>query len=182
MRIYKTVLIFAVGATIAIISFLAARTFTKNADNLRDQISESRRLLSGREQPLRKMVDTAEGRHRIMHFLSNNLAYHDHQPDNANVKSPWWHLDVFLWKIHLRVSFDEDEIFYLWCAYAPYQDGAGIWNAALYYYKKPINSLSTRELASLVVAARSPSIYRPGSERSQERVASLMESLDLTNL
>jgi hypothetical protein len=88
-----------------------------------------------------------------------------------------WHFNGALYLISSYLHFSDEQVFSLWTYYAPYERGRGLGNAALNYYEKPLSELNEQQLASLVVAVRSPSRYKPGTERSERRVKEILKKV-----
>jgi hypothetical protein len=82
----------------------------------------------------------------------------------------FWHLVGLHWQLWITVLYTEDEIFRIWLAVSPYENGRGMLSAAKYYFDNDLESLSCHQLAQLVVMVRSPSRFKPGSERSESRI------------
>jgi len=86
-------------------------------------------------------------------------------------------LNESLWLLVSYLHFSEKQVFSIWVYYAPYEGGRGLKDASLYYFKKPLSDLDERSLAALVVVVRSPSRYKPGTERSERRIEQIFKKL-----
>lgn len=80
------------------------------------------------------------------------------------------------WAYIIPRIFSQHDMFKIWVRIAPCAHGfsPGLRIAAQVYYDKELNELDRRQLAALVVATRSPSLFRPGGERSIQRVEQLL--------
>ena len=82
-----------------------------------------------------------------------------------------------LWLASSYIHFSNEQAFYLWACYAVYESGHGLGNASMYYFNKPLSELNEESLVALVVASRNPSRFKPGTERSEERIKTILKIL-----
>lgn len=117
---------------------------------------------------MEKMVLKEEGKKGIVRYVAHALAV-----ENSNGRfRNYWHLVGLHWHLWLRLSFSEKETYQLWLAIAANGYNRGMNEAAILHFKKPFVELSCNQLAQLVVMARAPTIFKPGSERNAKRVKS----------
>lgn len=115
---------------------------------------------------IKSMAVAEEGIDGIGSYVGHSLAV-------SNVGSGFrgaWHLLGLHWQLWVRLLYSEDEIFRLWLAMVPYGDGRGMKDAAQFHFESDLDSLSCYQLAQLVVMVRAPSMFKPGSERSINRI------------
>jgi len=92
-----------------------------------------------------------------------------------------WHANNLLWYLASHLHFNKKEIFGLWLSCSIERCGNGLSSAAVKYYGKELASLSVRELVGLVAMVKSPSAYKPGSERSEMRIEYILSKLQAHN-
>ena len=88
-----------------------------------------------------------------------------------------WHLNNALWYYVSYLHFSEPQIFAIWAYYAPYEEGYGLQKASLHYFNKPLSVLDNRGLAALVIVGRDVQRYRPGSDKSEQRINQVLEKM-----
>jgi hypothetical protein len=115
---------------------------------------------------LENMVVKEEGRNGIARYISHSLAIEHTDGYFRNL----WHLIGLHWHLWVGVIYSEQEQYALWLALAHYGKGQGINGASVYYFNKPIEQLTCYQLAQLVVMVRAPTIFKPGSKRSDKRI------------
>lgn len=86
-----------------------------------------------------------------------------------------WHGNNLLWVMASYIHFDENEIFGIWVNCAVFGCGKGLNAVALKYYGKALYNLNEKELAGMAALVRNPQKYKPGSERSEERIRVIIE-------
>jgi len=108
----------------------------------------------------------AESRVGILRFVTHSLAlnYHD-----GHFRS-FWNLAGLHWHIWMKLLYTDDEIYQIWLAMAPYGlvGEVGMNEASEHYFVKTIDKLSCYQIVQLVVMGRSPSMFKPGSVRSEK--------------
>lgn len=102
----------------------------------------------------------------ILRFSAHSLAVDLHDGHFRN----FWNLAGLHWHVWLRVLYSDSEIFRIWLSMAPYGEGRGMNEASEHYFAKSIDKLSCYQIAQLVVMVRSPSMFKPGSTRSEKRI------------
>lgn len=112
------------------------------------------------------MAVNEESRRGIADFVAHSFAVEVTEKEFRSM----WHLRGLHWHIWFRLLYTEKEIFQLWLAMAPYGKGRGIKEASMYHFANIFEKLSCYQIAQLVVMVRSPSGYKPGSERSEKRI------------
>ena len=117
---------------------------------------------------MKKMALNEEGKKGIARYVAHTFAVEN---SNGGFRN-YWHLVGLHWQLWLRLSFSEKETYQLWLAIAANGYGRGMNEAAILHFKKPFIELSCNQLAQLVVMARAPTIFKPGSERNTQRVNS----------
>lgn len=113
----------------------------------------------------------AETKQGILNYVSKALA---HRSAGERESVGAWQLRMMRWYFAVSALYSEHEQFVLWLELAPFERGRGLNAASLYFFGKPLSRLTEEELAALVAMVRSPSVFRPGSERSKERVRFLL--------
>ena len=117
---------------------------------------------------MEKMALKEEGKKGIARYVAHTLAVEN---SNGGFRN-YWHLVGLHWHLWLRLSFSEKETFKLWLAIAANGNGRGMNEAATLHFNKPFSHLSCNQLAQLVVMVRSPTTFKPGSKRNEQRVIS----------
>jgi hypothetical protein len=115
---------------------------------------------------MENMAVSEEGRSGMASYVSHSLAVDNTESGFRNL----WHLIGLHWHLWVRVMYSEQEQYSLWLALAPYGKGRGMNEAAIYHFNKPLEQLSCYQLAQLVVMVRAPSRFKPGSEKSEQRI------------
>ncbi|SRR5712692_434138 len=82
-----------------------------------------------------------------------------------------------LWYFASNLHLRDQQVFGLWVECALYGCGRGLKEAAREYFGKELHNLSERELAGLVALVKSPSIFKPGSERGEQRTNEILEKV-----
>jgi len=85
-----------------------------------------------------------------------------------------WHIEYALWVLLLGIHFDNDEIFTLWCYFAPYEKGTGLNESANFYYGRAIEQLNEKEIALIIAMIKAPSYYKDHPKKLEERVDELL--------
>jgi membrane carboxypeptidase/penicillin-binding protein PbpC len=116
---------------------------------------------------MERMAVQEEGRSGISSYVAHTLAVENTDKDFRNL----WHLIGLHWQLWLRLTYSEQEQFSMWLALAPYGPGRGMDHASIHHFEKPFEELNCYQLAELVVMVRAPSMFSPGSERAQQRIA-----------
>ena len=107
-----------------------------------------------------------EGRNGIARFVSHSLAVENTKSGFRSI----WHLMGVHWHLWVRVMYSEQEQYLLWLAMAPYGKGRGMNEAAFSHFKKSLDELSCYQIVQLVVMVRAPTIFIPGSKKSEKRI------------
>jgi hypothetical protein len=115
---------------------------------------------------MENMAVSEESRSGMASYVSHSLAVDNTESGFRNL----WHLFGLHWHLWVRVMYSEQEQYSLWLALAPYGKGRGMNEAAIYHFNKPLEQLSCYQLAQLVVMVRAPSWFKPGSEKSEQRI------------
>lgn len=115
---------------------------------------------------MENMAISEEGRSGMARYVSHSLAVENTESGFRN----FWHLIGLHWHLWVRVMYSEQEQYSLWLALAPYGKGRGMNEAAIYHFNKPLEQLSCYQLAQLVVMVRAPTMFKPGSEKSEQRI------------
>ena len=102
----------------------------------------------------------------ISRFVGHSLAVDNIEHGFRN----YWHLSGFHWHLWVWIRYTDMETFQLWLAMALYGSGRGMNEASMLNFNSKIEELSCNQLAQLVVMVRSPSIFKPGSKRSNKRI------------
>ena len=123
---------------------------------------------------LEKMAVSEEGQNGMARYVSHSLAVENTESGFRNI----WHLVGLHWHLWVRVMYSEQEQYALWLALAPYGKGRGMNEAATFFFNKPIEKLSCHQLAELVVMIRAPTTFKPGSEKTEQRINSFSEFLE----
>ncbi|MDD2800765.1 MAG: transglycosylase domain-containing protein [Methylobacter sp.] len=89
-----------------------------------------------------------------------------------------WHANNVLWHFASYLHFDDRQIFNIWVACSLRDCGLGLKEAAQVYLGKEINSLSVKELSTLMAVVRSPSMYKPGTESGKQRTNQILEKIE----
>jgi len=122
--------------------------------------------LSGNHFLLEKMAVKEEYRSGMLRYVAHSLALDTIETGFRN----YWHLMGLHWHLWLWVLYSEKEVYQLWLAMAPNGSGQGMNEASKLHFNKTFEELSCYQLAQLVVMVRSPTAFKPGSERSEERI------------
>ena len=136
-------------------------------DSIAEKIN-SYESLSRNHGLMEEMAVNEEGRNGMVRYVAHTLALEATQKDFKKYS----HLVGLHWLFWVWVLHSEKEVFKLWLAIAPYESGSGMNDASMHYFNQSIEQLSCNQLAELVVMVRSPSKYKPGSERSKQRIMS----------
>lgn len=72
-----------------------------------------------------------------------------------------WHYHSIMWGLMLRLHFDRNERLAFYCHYLPYEGGVGFSKASLFYFARPLDTLSVDEVATIVTVGRAPQINSP---------------------
>jgi hypothetical protein len=115
---------------------------------------------------MEKIAVSEEGRSGMVRYVSHSLAVENTKSGFRN----FWHLIGLHWHLWVRVMYSEQEQYFLWLALAPYGKGRGMNEAAVYHFNKPFEQLSCYQLTQLVVMVRAPTRFKPGSEKSEQRI------------
>ena len=142
--------------------------------------AEGRTILGGSEDSIYPYALAAEGQKGIRIYAIQNL-YVARILKAKRQKMLWWRIHNILWYFVSFLHFNDKEIFHIWAVYAPYENGRGLAKSANYYFNKDLASLNPKEIASIVVVVKSPSLYKPGGRRFQKRVTFLMEKVKTYN-
>ena len=86
-------------------------------------------------------------------------------------------LGLAYWGYVFPALYPEQTRFKLWVRLVPYPRGEGLEGASRQFYGRPLHELTRPQLAELVVMARSPSYFAPGSERNQRRAQALLSQV-----
>ena len=127
---------------------------------------DSYESLTRNHELMEVMAVNEEGRNGMVRYVGHTLAL---ETSKKGLRK-YSHLDGLHWLFWVWVLHSENEIFKLWLAIAPYEIGSGMNEASMHHFNKSITQLSCNQLAQLVVMVRSPSKYKPGSERSEQRI------------
>ena len=92
-----------------------------------------------------------------------------------------WHLNSVLWYVASYITFNNKEMFGVWVACSVSRCGKGLPEASKEYYGKELALMSQHELLGLVAMVKSPSTYKPGSERSEKRIEYILRNLKTHN-
>ena len=112
------------------------------------------------------MAIEAEKKKGIINYVSHSLAV-DYIDKNFR---GGWHLIGAHWQLWIRIIYSEEELFNLWLAQAPYPRGRGMDEASLFFFNKKMEQLSCYQLAQLTVMVRSPTMFKPESKKSEQRI------------
>jgi hypothetical protein len=124
---------------------------------------------------MRKMAVHEEGEDGIASYVAHSLALE--YLGDGHFRN-FWHLVGLHWQVWIPLIYDDEEVFSIWLALAPYGNGRGMNEAAVKYFSAPIPKLGCNQLATLTVMVRSPSGFPPGGEASRNRI----ETHHLTNI
>lgn len=126
-------------------------------------------MLTGVPGQLYTLAVAAEGKDGIRQFGIKG-AYWEIVYKHKRTDIGRWHLGNALWYISSYLHFDDEEMFRMWANFAPYEKGQGLTGSATYYFNKPLADLTTKEYATLVAVVKSPSMFKPGTPRGEERI------------
>ena len=87
-----------------------------------------------------------------------------------------WHANNLLWLLASHLHFNDKEIFGLWLSCSIVGCGKGLPSASEIYYGKKLSKLTHREMVGLVAMAKSPSVFKPGSDRSEKRIEFILKN------
>ena len=86
-----------------------------------------------------------------------------------------WQLNNLLWYFASEIHLTDQEVFGLWVNCALYGCEKGLSEASQIHYNKFLDELSIQEQAGLIALVRSPSRYRVGSEKYENRIREIIE-------
>jgi hypothetical protein len=132
-------------------------------------ISEKIKIYSSKSNNLallEKIAVNEEGRDGIARYISHSLAIEHTQSNFRGL----WHLIGLHWHLWVGLMYTEQEQYSLWLALVHYGKGQGMNAASTFYFNKSIEQLSCYQLAQLVVMVRAPTMFKPGSKRSEKRI------------
>lgn len=144
-------------------------SFSSYKSQLKEVISFSKVKYEPIEKKLYPLAVIAEEQQGIRAFAMRSAFFEYGYKENRSGNTAW-HLNNTLWLAASYLNFSDREVFYLWCAFLPYEKGRGADLAALHYFNKDIELLTLREYAGLVAVARGPSVFKPGSQKYKDRV------------
>jgi hypothetical protein len=87
-----------------------------------------------------------------------------------------WHANNALWYLASHIHFNDEDTFGLWLSCSISGCGKGFQIAAKEYYGKALRDLNKRELIGLVAVVKSPSLYKPGSANSENRIEHILRN------
>ncbi len=146
--------------------------FLPHANELEQKVNSGQKIVSG-VSDIQKLAVLAESNSGIRNYAIRQ-AYVELSLNERYQKTPYWHLNTVLWYFYSKLHYNENEMFFMWSTYAPYEKGTGLQNSAKYYFKKELKDLSLREKTEIVAMVKGPSIYKHGSERLNKRVDSIL--------
>lgn len=171
-RLFKklTHLFGAIAILVFIVFLYGFIDFRLNEPNIKDKISSANRLYTAPRKMLNEIATTAEG-DRISSYVAQMLLI-DFRKDQGGMIS--WHAKYALWTVLLKIRFDKNEIFALWCHFAPYEEGNGLNESAIFHYGKSIDELNCYEIASIVARAKSPLYYSKHPIKLENRINTIL--------
>jgi len=182
IRLRKWILGFLVVITVTpIVAFLAwyAVFFLPHLNELKAQAKYGQENVLPVKAALYPLAIAAEGEKGIRIGAIRNAYWS--VLSRSNEPTVRRHINGLLWMLVSYIHFDEQEIFGIWANCTLLGCDKGLPEAARKYYGKPISDMSQRELAGLVVLLKSPTVFRPGSERSEKRIEVIMEKVKTHN-
>jgi hypothetical protein len=150
--------------------------FYPRCNQARDILRKTNQLYKEPPKALIKLVILSEGRNNLAPFVARKLL------NEFGYSKPGmlvWHTRSMLWTILLYFHFNESERFAFWCHFARYEEGQGLNNSAQYHYGRNLDQLSDMELATLIVIARNPSLYKTNPIKLNERVTELLKKYSI---
>ena len=135
-------------------------------DNFINEKIKTYSELSKNHLLLEKMAIKEETQNGILRYAAHSLAVDNIKHGFRN----YWHLIGLHWHLWIWIRYTDNEIFQLWLAMVPNGSGRGMNEASMFYFNSKIEDLSCNQLAQLVVMVRSPSMFKPGSDRSNKRI------------
>jgi hypothetical protein len=123
---------------------------------------------------LAELIVAWEGKSRINSFVAQSLLI-----DFGINEKPFinWHFEYFMWSHLVKLRISELNRLALWCHYAPYENGHGLGNAALFYHNKSLDDLNTEELMKIIIISRAPSLYAKYPSKIEEKANALKQKL-----
>ena len=137
--------------------------------------NESVRAIQGTFYPLLAAAESTDGRR----IYAMRQAYWSLVYEKESGGTLKWHTENFLWYIASHVHFDETQIAGIWIECALAQCRSGLSSAARKYFGREPRQLTSRELAELLAAVRSPTRYAPGTEAGAMRAKAILVKANL---
>jgi len=149
-----------------------------------NQIEELANYGNSEAQPvmpeLHKYAVAAETEYGIRAYASQQTYWH-FVFSNNRTSTLSWHINSVLWYAASYLKFDDKEIFGVWVACSVLRCGRGLPEVSKEYYGKEIARMDQHELLGLVAMVKSPSAYKPGSERSEKRIEYILRNINTHN-
>lgn len=173
----KAVVIVLALVELSVLSYGYATSFYPHLNTIKEKVNEGRSLVAPMNGDFHLIAMIAETK-RGIRSGATSTAYYDLVFQDRKSRRSAWHWHSFLWHMFSYIHFNNEEIFYLWCKYAYFGQGQYIQTAAQHYFKKSLDQLNQKEYATLVTLARSPSLYKIGSDKLNKRVEKLLTTLN----
>jgi hypothetical protein len=112
---------------------------------------------------------------RLNSYVVQVLLTNFDQNKNGMIK---WHIEYFLWNLLLKIHFNDDEIFTLWCDMFPFENGKGLNESANFFYGRNIDHLNAEEITSIIARLKAPLYYKKNPQELEKRVKELLKEVE----
>lgn len=122
-----------------------------------------------------RIVEIAETKTRIRSYAMEQ-AFWTLEPEKYQAQ-PSLHVNNLLWFVSSYIHFSDQEILGIWVDCSLFGCGKGLNLAVEKYYNTKLQNLNERDQIGLAVLVRSPTRYKPGSDRSETRISEITKLL-----